>query len=126
LIGKRTVYKPGSSDELIIQAFAKLDKTALGVAVGLSLGLVIFIATISLVVKGGAQIGPNLALLSQYFTGYSVTLTGGVIGLGYGLLLGFVLGWTTAFLRNFFITLYVYWIKLKCRLGSANRFMDHL
>ncbi len=37
---------------MIIQAFARLDKMALGIAVGLSMGLVVFIATVFLVVKG--------------------------------------------------------------------------
>jgi hypothetical protein len=114
------------SDELLIQAFAKLDKVALGLAVGLIAGLALFFATVFLLLKGGNVIGPNLALLSQYFGGYTVTWKGSVIGLAYGFVFGFVLGWCTAFLRNLFVAIYIYTVKLKANLMSINEFIGHL
>ncbi len=115
---------PGSSDELIVQALAKLDTTAMGIAVGTLFGMIIFIATIILVIKGGEHIGPNLGLLSQYFIGYEVTPIGSLIGLGYGLVSGFILGWLIAFLRNLMITIYIHVAKLKAGVASLNDFMD--
>ena len=53
-----------------------------------------------LVLKGGEVVGPRLSLLNQYFPGYRVSALGSVIGLGYGFVSGFVLGWTFALLRN--------------------------
>ncbi len=64
-----------SADELLIQALAKLDKVALGIAVGILFGFSVFAATLILVIKGGNQVGPNLGLLSQYFIGYGLTDT---------------------------------------------------
>jgi len=73
LIGKEAVHKPGSSDELIIQAFARLDKMALGVSCGMTAGVLVFVATAVLILKGGSTIGPHLDLLNQYFIGYAVS-----------------------------------------------------
>lgn len=71
-----------------------------GIVTGLVLGLVIFVATIWLVLKGGPVVGPHLALLGQYFIGYRVTYAGSLIGFGYGFLLGFVVGYGVAWLYN--------------------------
>ena len=117
---------PRNPNELLIQAFARLDKTAMGIAVGALCGLVIFLATIFLVLKGGDVIGPNLGLLGQFFIGYSVTAEGSVVGLLYGFACGFILGWSMAFLRNSLIAIYLYTIKLKAGLSSINDYMDNM
>jgi hypothetical protein len=102
------------SDQLLVQAFAQLDRTALGVALGATCGLAIFFATNFLILKGGENVGQNLQLLSQYFFGYSVTLTGSIIGFAYGLIVGFVLGWSIAFTRNLFMSAYLHIIRPSC------------
>jgi hypothetical protein len=71
-----------------------------GITVGLLLGLSIFAATIFLVIKGGPVVGPHLALLGHFLPGYDVTVAGGFIGLGYGLVLGFILGAFVALIYN--------------------------
>lgn len=113
-------------DELLIQAFAKLDKVALGLAAGIIGGLGLFLATVFLLIKGGNPVGPNLALLGQYFIGYTVTWKGSLIGLAYGSVCGFILGWSTAFLRNLFVAIYIYTVKLKSNLLTINDFLGHL
>jgi hypothetical protein len=113
-------------DELLIQAFAKLDKVALGLAGGILGGLGLFLATVILLIKGGNPVGPNLALLGQYFVGYTVTWKGSLIGLAYGSVCGFILGWSAAFLRNLFVAVYIYTVKLKSNLLSINDFLGHL
>ncbi len=65
--------KTSASDRVVIEAFAKLDQTALGLAVGTLSGLGVFIATVVLLIKGGEVVGPRLALLGQFFIGYTVT-----------------------------------------------------
>ncbi len=80
--------------------FAKMDRVAFGVAWGVMGGLVLFVATLALVVQGGPNVGSTLGLLSHYLPGYDVTVAGSAIGLGYGFAIGFVGGWLTAFLRN--------------------------
>ena len=70
-------------------------------------GTLLFLATIILVLKGGAVVGPNLQLLEQYFPGYSVSLSGSLLGLAYGFVTGFTGGWGFAFVRNTSVFLYM-------------------
>lgn len=92
--------------EAFSQAFAKLDRFALGLSTGIVSGLLLFLATLVLVLKGGEVIGPTLGLLEQFFFGYSVTLLGSLVGLAYGFGIGFVAGWSFAFIRNVTVFLY--------------------
>ncbi len=78
----------------------RLDAAAQAIAVGVLLGLGIFVATNWLVLKGGAVVGPNLALLAQFCPGYSVTFLGSVIGFGYGLVYGAVAGFAVSWVYN--------------------------
>lgn len=114
-----------STDQLIIQSLAKLDAIALGIALGILSGLLVFIATVFLIIKGGDQIGPNLALLGQYFIGYEVTVPGSFIGLLYGMLFGFLGGWLIAKLRNVFVSAYVTVFRLKRNMSAVNDFLDN-
>lgn len=114
-----------TTDQLIVQSLAKLDGLALGISIGTIFGLVIFLATNFLVLKGGEQIGQNLALLSQYFTGYTVTPAGSLIGLFYGFVSGFILGWLIAFLRNFIVAIYLHVIKAKSSMSAVNDYIDN-
>lgn len=112
-------------DELIIQAISKVDCSALGIAVGALLGTGIFLFTNLLILKEDILVSQFLALLNQYFWGYTVSFTGSLIGLGYGFVFGFVLGWFIAFLRNFAIKIYLYIAKYKERMVSVNNFIDY-
>jgi hypothetical protein len=114
-----------NADKLIIQSLAKLDALALGIAVGTLFGAVVFLATNLLIFKGGDIIGPNLALLSQFFIGYEVTFAGSVIGLVYGFMTGFILGSLIAFLRNSVVGTYLNFLKLKGSVAAVNDFIDN-
>ncbi len=78
--------------ERLFKGTLLLNAKAFGLVLGLLLGLIIFIATNWLVLKGGEQVGPHLQLLSQYFIGYRVTFVGSLIGLAYGFALGTLSG----------------------------------
>jgi protoporphyrinogen oxidase len=91
---------------VVRQAFAKLDRVALGLSIGSTAGVLLFLATLVLVLKAGDVVGPRLGLLSQYFPGYTVTPEGAVLGLLYGFAVGFGGGWLFAVLRN--TTLFFY------------------
>jgi protoporphyrinogen oxidase len=108
----------GAVEEVFANAFAKLDRLALGLSMGVIGGLLLFVATLALVIKGGEVVGPNLQLLENYFPGYSVTALGSLVGLIYGFLAGFVAGWGFAFLRN--ITVFFYTARLS---GQAERLL---
>lgn len=113
-----------STDDLVIQSFAKLHKTALGIALGLLSALVVFAATAILLIRGGSHVGPTLGLLGQYFIGYSVTWPGSLVGLFYGFAFGFIAGWSVAFLRNLFLSAFLQVIKLKARLSNIGDLYD--
>jgi len=112
-------------DTAIIHAFAKMDKFGFAAAIGTVAGLLIFAATLWLVVKGGPVVGPNLRLLSQYFAGYSVTVKGAFIGMGYSFVWGFLFGWLFAYLRNVSLAFYIYRVKKKTEMLSFGDFLDH-
>ena len=86
--------------EKIAHIFPRLDPVALGFAIGITSGALLFAATLFLLIKDGSTAGPNLALLSNYLPGYTVTFWGAVVGL-FGLFtLGFFFGLMLAYLRN--------------------------
>ena len=90
-------------EDLVLTRLMRLNATIQGIVTGLLLGLGIFVATNWLVFKGGEVVGPHLALLSQYFIGYRVTFVGSLVGLGYGLVLGFVVGYFIAGMYNWLV-----------------------
>ena len=105
---------------------ARMDKFAFATAVGSVSGLLVFLATVWLVIKGGEVVGPNLQLLAQYFVGYTVTLKGALIAFCYSLFWGFLFGWLFAYLRNLSFALYVYRVKKKAELLTLRDFFDNL
>jgi hypothetical protein len=70
----------------------RLNARAWGISFGLLLGGGLFAATALLIIKGGAQVGPHLELLSAFFPGYHVTWAGAFIGFVYAFVLGYALG----------------------------------
>jgi len=74
------------------QAILRLNGRAWGIATGLLLGGILFIATNVLVIKGGFDVGRHLRLLSVFFPGYSVTFVGSFVGFVYAFVLGYALG----------------------------------
>ena len=113
-------------EALLRRAFARLDKLAFAVAVGSVSGLLLFAATLWLVVKGGVVVGPKLQLLSQYFVGYTVTVQGSFVAFGYSFLWGFLLGWLFAYLRNLALALYVYRIRRRAEAWSLRDLLDRV
>lgn len=87
-------------EDVVLTRLLRLNATIQGVVVGLMAGLVVFIATNWLVLKGGPRVGPHLALLGQFFPGYRVTFLGSFIGFGYGFVSGFVGGYFLATVYN--------------------------
>ena len=83
---------------------SQLNAKALGLTLGVLFGLIMFIATNWLVVKGGREVGPHLQLIGQFFIGYSVSFLGSIIGLIYGFLGGYICGAFTAWLYNIILT----------------------
>lgn len=110
--------------EQIVQSLAKIDSLALGVALGTVFAVGIFLVTNLLILKGGEKIGPNLALLGQFFPGYNVTFGGSLLGLLYGFVSGFALGWLIAVIRNIIIKIYLQIINVRQKMAAVNDFLD--
>ncbi len=77
-----------SEREKLFKGTLWLNAKAFGLVLGLLCGLLIFMATNWLVLKGGEHVGTHLRLLSQYFIGFRVTFLGSLIGFAYGFALG--------------------------------------
>lgn len=117
--------KLDSPDEIIVRSLAKLDGSALGISIGLLFGFAVFLATNFLLFKGGDIVGPNLALLGQFFVGYEVSFSGSLIGLVYGLISGFILGWLIATIRNLVLSIYMFVLRLKGSMSAVNDYIDN-
>ena len=87
-------------EEKLFSGVLLLNAKVVGMALGVILGLGIFVATNWLVIKGGERVGPHLILLSQYFIGYKVTFLGSLIGAAYGFTLGTICGALMGWIYN--------------------------
>ena len=79
-------------EDIITSAVVRMNALVTGAILGLLLGLILFLATNWLVIRGGENPGPHLQLLAQYFPGYSVTFLGSLIGFFWAFLSGLLLG----------------------------------
>jgi hypothetical protein len=78
-----------------------LNARAWGIAVGVVFGIGLFLATLLLIVEGGNQVGPHLALLGKLLPGYRVTVGGAFIGFGYMFVIGYAIGRLIGTVYNF-------------------------
>ena len=106
-------------------AFAPIHKRALGVAVGLVCGALFFAITAFHVIVHPSN-APPIELLVQYFYGYTVTWPGAVVGLCWGGITGFVLGWFLALVRNLAVSISVFVLKTRANLKQTADFLDHI
>ena len=113
-------------DDMLDGAFPKLDPLALGLSLGIVIGLGLFLATQFMVLTGGDVTGRTLTLLAQFYPGYAVTAVGSLAGLGYGCLTGFSLGWGYAFLRNAITALYLVSLHRSAQQSVMRQFFEHI
>lgn len=84
---------PPSDRPTVIDGYiVRLHGPGWGMALGLLFGTALLLATLVLVLKGGANVGQHLRLLQQYLPFYSVTVLGSVVGFVEGYLLGYATG----------------------------------
>ena len=99
--------QPESEDLKFTRALLVLNTKLLGIVMGILFALIIFVATLWLVVMGGhvddqgeVIVGPHLALLGNFFIGYKVTVLGSIVGAFYGLAIGSIIGTTIGIIYN--------------------------
>jgi hypothetical protein len=76
----------------LVEAFARLNGRAWGIAAGSLAGLGLLAATWLLLIEGGPTVGQHLGLLAHIFPGYSVSVVGGLIGFVYAFVVGYAFG----------------------------------
>jgi len=113
------------ANQVLERAFAPMHKRALGLAVGLTAGLVVFLVTV-FHVTAHPDDGPSIGLLSAYFYGYRVTWQGAFIGFWWALVAGFTAGWFVAFLHNLGVAIWIFWIRAKASFVQTSDFLDHI
>jgi hypothetical protein len=96
-----------SDENKLFNGILRLNTKMLGLALGIMLGLIIFLATNWIVIKGGHTtssgeyiVGPHIQLLSQFFIGYKVSFLGSIIGFAYGFAIGTLIGSITGWIYN--------------------------
>ena len=94
-------------EEELLKGVLRLNAKILGLVLGILMGLVIFIGTNWLLIKGGQMtpngkyvVGPHLQLLGQFFIGYKVSFLGSIIGFFYGFALGTLCGTAIGWIYN--------------------------
>jgi len=111
-------------DDLIDAVFAKLDPVALGVALSVVSGLTLFLASATLLFKGGKNVGLRLRLLGNYLIGFEMTWTGALIGaveVGIG---AFALGYLVAWGRNWLLAAYCYLVARRAEAKARRDLLD--
>ena len=73
-------------------AAARMHRMTLCLTFAVVSGLTVFLVTAILLLKGGESVGPHLALLGQFFPGYTVSWIGSLVGFFWGAILGGILG----------------------------------
>lgn len=105
---------------------ARLVPRALGVALGAVVGLLIFVATAVLLVRGGDTVGPHLELLAWLLPGYRVTMVGALLGAALGFVYGYVAGYMFAALRNLAVAIYLRFVWSRLQHDAASDLLDRV
>ena len=109
----------------LVFAFQPLHRGAFGIAVGVASALSIALLTVAQVLLD-PEGETNIALLSQYFYGYTPTWIGALIGAAWAFGVGFVAGWFTAFVRNFTLAAWIFVTRTRAELSATRDFLDHI
>lgn len=104
--------------------FAPLDKRAFGVALGVTGAMLV--AGMTIVNLLLSEPWGGLALLGQYFAGYTVSWAGAIVGAAWGFAVAFVAGWLLAFIRNLTLALSLFMLRSRAELEETSDFLDHI
>lgn len=124
----RPPHPTAESDSLpreVALAFAPLHKRAFGVAVGLAVGLLVFVVT-AITLLYPPENRRHMTLLAEYFYGYTVSWPGALVGGFWGFVVGFVAGWFVAFCRNLVIAATLFITRTRAELAATRDFLDHI
>ncbi len=117
--------EPDTLPQEVSLAFAPLHKRALGVAVGVAVGLLVYAVT-AVTLLYPPESRQHLTLLAEYFYGYTVSWRGALVGGFWGFVVGFVAGWFVAFCRNLAIATTLFITRTRAELAATRDFLDHI
>ena len=106
--------------------FIPIDKRAFGVAIGAASAVLVLAVTLAVIAGGDADMKKGLMLLANYFSGYSVSMIGALVGALWAFAVGFVTGWLIAFTRNLSLAVSLFLIRSRAELGETSDFLDHI
>lgn len=106
-------------------AFAPLHKRAFGLGVGAALGLFLVLLTSAALLRDPGERFP-IALLSQYFYGFTRSWSGVAIAGFWGAVVGYVMGWFAAFCRNLALAIWLLYVRARADLASTRDLLDHI
>ncbi len=113
-------------EDLIDVVFAKIHNISLGLSLGIVCGALLWAVTLLLATQSDFGLTSYFQLLSNYFPGYSVTPKGSLIGLVYGFLSGFIVGWLLAIIRNSVSLLHFIITRRSYERRVVLRILEHL
>jgi hypothetical protein len=87
------------------RAIVRFKAGILGLVLGLIFGVVLFAMTAILLIENGPNTGYHLALLSNYFIGYTVSWKGACIGFFWAFAIGALIGWSIGIIYNRIVTI---------------------
>lgn len=106
-------------------AFAPIHKRAFGTAVGLVVGLTLFLLTAVAVIRGG-DYPVLLDRIPFLVPTYSLNWTGAILGslsVAFGF---FCAGWFLAFSRNLVLAVSIWVLRTRAELSQTQDFLDHI
>ena len=114
------------AEEAMTHNFPKLDPIAFGLSIGAVIGLSLFAVTFLLTITNADISETRLWLLSEFFIGYQVTFGGSFIGMLYGFVSGFIMGWGIAFLRNTVTLIYLAFTFRSAQRSVLSTLLEHI
>lgn len=120
-----TVAASGHLPKELLLAFAPLHKSAFGAAIAVVSALLVFLVTAITMLQSPEQRLP-LDLLAVYFSGYSASWGGALVGALWAGMAGFVFGWFIAFCRNLVVAISLFVIRTRAQMAETRDFLDHI
>lgn len=120
-----TVAASGHLPKELLLAFAPLHKSAFGAAIAVVAALLVFLVTAISMLQSPEQRLP-LDLLAVYFSGYSASWGGALVGALWAGMAGFVFGWFIAFCRNLVVAISLFVIRTRAQMAETRDFLDHI
>jgi len=97
----QTIMEQVEQEHLLEEALVRLNARVLGLAVAGLFASAMGLSTLVLLLKGGPRMGDHMNLLGNFFPFYRVSWPGLFLGVIYGLITGYLVGYGISRVYNF-------------------------